>query len=92
MGELSLDGGLQPLKGVLPIAVQAGEAGFKGIILPVQNAQEAAIINELDVYGVSNIQEVIDFLIKTFRFLKQYLIFNRNLNTKQKTSPLILAK
>ncbi|MHA7609111.1 YifB family Mg chelatase-like AAA ATPase [Elizabethkingia meningoseptica] len=64
MGELSLDGGLQPLKGVLPIAVQAGEAGFKGIILPVQNAQEAAIINELDVYGVSNIQEVIDFFDK----------------------------
>ncbi len=64
MGELSLDGGLQPLKGVLPIAVQAGEAGFKGIILPLQNAQEAAIINELDVYGVSNIQEVIDFFDK----------------------------
>ncbi|HAT3997871.1 TPA: ATP-binding protein [Elizabethkingia anophelis] len=61
MGELSLDGGLQPLKGILPIALQAAEEGFKGIILPKQNAQEAAITNNLDVYGVTNIKEVIDF-------------------------------
>ncbi|ATL44632.1 YifB family Mg chelatase-like AAA ATPase [Elizabethkingia sp. HX WHF] len=61
MGELSLDGGLQPLKGILPIALQAAEEGFKGIILPKQNAQEAAITNKLDVYGITNIKEVIDF-------------------------------
>ncbi|MDC8102324.1 YifB family Mg chelatase-like AAA ATPase [Chryseobacterium rhizosphaerae] len=61
MGELSLDGSLQPIKGVLPIAIQAREEGFKGIILPVQNAREAAIVNDLEVYGVENIKEVIDF-------------------------------
>lgn len=61
MGELSLDGSLQPIKGVLPIAIQAREEGFKGIILPIQNAREAAIVNDLDVYGVENIKQVIDF-------------------------------
>ncbi|MDY3350635.1 YifB family Mg chelatase-like AAA ATPase [Riemerella anatipestifer] len=61
MGELSLDGGLQPIKGVLPIAIRAREEGFKGIILPKQNTREAAIVNDLEVYGVENIKEVIDF-------------------------------
>lgn len=61
MGELSLDGGLQPIKGVLPIAIKAREEGFKGFILPLQNAREAAVVNNLDVYGVDNITEVIDF-------------------------------
>jgi magnesium chelatase family protein len=61
MGELSLDGGLQPIKGVLPIAIQAGKEKFKGIILPKQNAKEAAIVGELEVYGVESIKEVIDF-------------------------------
>src|SRR5690554_6040254 len=62
MGELSLDGSLQPIKGVLPIAIKAREEGFKGFILPKQNAKEAAVVNNLDVYGVSNIKEVIQFL------------------------------
>ncbi len=61
MGELSLDGSLQPIKGALPIAVKAREEGFKGFILPKQNAKEAAIVNDLDVYAVENIKEVIDF-------------------------------
>ena len=61
MGELSLDGGLQPIKGVLPIAIKSREEGFKGFILPKQNAREAAVVNNLDVYGVENIREVIDF-------------------------------
>ena len=61
MGELSLDGSLQPIKGALPIAVKAREAGFKGIILPKQNAREAAIVNNLEVLGVENIVEVINF-------------------------------
>jgi magnesium chelatase family protein len=64
MGELSLDGGLQPIKGVLPIAIKAREEGFKGFILPKQNAREAAVVNNLDVYGVENITEVIDFFNK----------------------------
>ncbi len=62
MGELSLDGSLRPIKGVLPIAIQARKEGFKGFILPAQNAQEAAIVNSLDVIGVSNILEAIEFL------------------------------
>jgi magnesium chelatase family protein len=61
MGELSLDGGLQPIKGVLPIAIKAREEGFKGFILPKQNAREAAVVNNLDVYGVESIKEVLDF-------------------------------
>lgn len=62
MGELSLDGSLRPLKGVLPIAIQARKENFKGFILPAQNAREAAIVNNLDVIGVQNIQEAIEFL------------------------------
>lgn len=61
MGELSLDGGLQPIKGALPIAIEARSKGFKGFILPAQNAREAAIVNDLEVYGVENIKQVIDF-------------------------------
>jgi len=61
MGELSLDGGLQPIKGALPIAIQARHEGFKGFILPEENAREAAVVNKLDIYGVKNIKEVIDF-------------------------------
>lgn len=61
MGELSLDGGLQPIKGALPIAIKAREEGFKGFILPKQNAREAAIVNKLEVYGIENISEAIDF-------------------------------
>ncbi|TPN82220.1 YifB family Mg chelatase-like AAA ATPase [Aquimarina algicola] len=61
MGELSLDGSLQPIKGALPIAIKAREEGFKGFILPRQNAKEAAIVDDLEVYGVDNIKEVIDF-------------------------------
>jgi len=61
MGELSLDGGLQPIKGALPIAIQARKEGFKGFILPAQNAKEAAIVDQLEVYGVENIKDVIEF-------------------------------
>ena len=61
MGELSLDGSLQPIKGALPIAIKAREEGFKGFILPKQNAREAAVVNNLDVYGVDNLKEVADF-------------------------------
>ncbi|QCX39547.1 ATP-binding protein [Aureibaculum algae] len=61
MGELSLDGSLQPIRGVLPIAIKAKEEGYKGFILPKQNAKEAAIVEGLEVYGVENIKEVIDF-------------------------------
>jgi magnesium chelatase family protein len=62
MGELALDGTLRPIKGVLPIAIEARKRGFKGFILPEVNASEAAIVNNLDVIRVQNLQEAIDFL------------------------------
>ena len=62
MGELSLDGGVLPIKGALPIAVQAIKDGFKGIILPAQNAREAAIVKDLEVYGVENLAQLVGFL------------------------------
>lgn len=62
MGELSLDGSLKSVKGILPIAIKAREEGFKGFIVPKQNAREAAVVNDLDVYGVSTIKEVIEFI------------------------------
>jgi magnesium chelatase family protein len=61
MGELSLDGALRPIKGALPIAIQARKENFKGLILPMENAREAAMVNNLNVYGVSHISEVIQF-------------------------------
>ena len=61
IGELSLDGSLQPIKGALSIAISAREQGFEGFILPRQNAREAAVVNHLNVYGVANIKEVIEF-------------------------------
>lgn len=61
MGELSLDGSLQPIKGVLPIAIKAREEGFEGFILPAKNAKEAAVVNNLKVYGIENIKQVVNF-------------------------------
>ncbi|MDR2848606.1 MAG: YifB family Mg chelatase-like AAA ATPase [Bacteroidales bacterium] len=62
MGELSLDGTIQPVKGALPIALQARSEGFTTCIFPIQNAREAAIVDGITVYGASNIKEVIDML------------------------------
>ena len=64
MGELSLDGSLQPIKGALPIAIKAREEGYKGFILPIQNVKEAAIVDGLEVYGVENISQVIKYFDK----------------------------
>lgn len=62
MGELSLDGSVQAVKGILPMAIKAREEGYEGFIVPIANAREAAVVNNLRVYGVENIREVIDFL------------------------------
>jgi magnesium chelatase family protein len=64
MGELSLDGAIRPIKGALPIAIQARKEGFKGVILPGSNAREAGLVNNLSVYGVEHINDVIDFFRK----------------------------
>lgn len=62
IGELSLDGSVQPVKGILPMAIEARARGFKGIIVPKANASEAAVVNRLEVYGVDNLKQVCDFL------------------------------
>ncbi len=62
MGELSLDGSLLPVRGVLPMAIKAREMGFKGMILPKANAVEAATVNNLEVYGADNLRQVVEFL------------------------------
>ena len=84
MGELSLDGNLQPIKGALPIAIKAREEGYKGFILPNQNVKEAAIVDGLEVYGVDNIKQVINYFDKGEK-LDQNIIntreeFNKSLN------------
>ncbi len=61
MGELSLDGSLLPIRGVLPIAIQARKEGFIGIIIPEENAREAAIVNDLDVFGIHSLDQLVDF-------------------------------
>lgn len=61
MGELSLDGSVKPIKGALPIAIQARKEGFKGLIVPKENAREAGMVNQLKVYAVNHLKEVIDF-------------------------------
>ncbi len=62
MGELSLDGTIKPIKGALPIALVAKQQGFKGVIVPIENAPEAAIVDEVEVYGAHHLLEVCDFL------------------------------
>lgn len=62
VGELSLDGTLQPIKGALPIAIKARSEHYKGLIVPEQNAREAAVVNNLEVYGMKNLFDVIQFL------------------------------
>lgn len=87
MGELALDGGLRPIKGALPIAIQARKEGYKGVILPKQNANEAAIVNNLDVYGIQNIREAIAFLNDDLDLLKTEVdtreLFNDSVNDYQ---------
>lgn len=62
MGELSLDGNLMPIRGALPIAIMTKELGFKGCILPQQNAREAAVVDGIEVYGMKNLTDVINFV------------------------------
>lgn len=62
MGELTLDGHLRPIKGVLPIAIQTKESGFSSLIVPKENAKEAAVVSGLSVYGFDHIKDIISFL------------------------------
>ena len=78
IGELSLDGTLQPVKGALSIALRAREEGFKGLVLPVKNAREVAVVGGLDVYGMEKIGDVVDFFdgIRKFEPVKADLIIS----------------
>lgn len=77
MGELNLDGTILPIKGALPIAITARRENFKGLILPKQNSKEAAMVNNLNVYGVSHIKEVIEFF-KDENFLQPVIVNTRD--------------
>ncbi|HET9429626.1 MAG TPA: YifB family Mg chelatase-like AAA ATPase [Chitinophagaceae bacterium] len=77
MGELSLDGEVRPIKGVLPIAIQARKEGFKGLIIPKVNAREAGMVNNLEVYGVTHIREVIHFFEEDVKVLEQVVVNTR---------------
>jgi len=91
MGELSLDGAVNGIKGALPIAIQARKEGFRGLIVPKVNAQEASMINDLEVYGVNTLKELVEFFsyeqllkreeinINDYFFNDRYL-FNTNFN------------
>lgn len=78
MGELSLDGEVRPIKGSLPIAIQARKQGFKGLIVPAANAREAGMVNNLQVYGVQNIKEVIDFFENSETGLEPIIVNTRD--------------
>ena len=77
MGELALDGTLKPIKGALPIAIQARKENFEGFILPLENAQEAAIVNNIKVYGASSLKEVVEFFKGDENALTQVVIDTR---------------
>ncbi len=77
MGELALDGNIRPIKGALPIAIQARKEGFKGLIVPRVNAKEAAIVNSLQVYGIDHISEVISFFENEEKGLEPVIINTR---------------
>jgi len=77
MGELSLDGEVRSIRGALPIAIQARKQGFKGLIVPKANEREAGMVNNLDVYGVSHIKEVIEFFENNEEGLKAVIINTR---------------
>ena len=83
IGELSLDGSVQPIKGVLPMAIKAREMGFEGMIVPQANASEAAVVNNLNVYGVDNLSQVVAFLNDT------YMISPTVVNTREEFSKAV---
>jgi len=68
LGELALDGTLRPIHGALPIAISAKNSGLKGVILPKENAKEAAIVSEIEVYPMGSLAEVVNFLNVNINF------------------------
>lgn len=70
LGELAMDGTILPVKGILPMAIQAKNDGFKGIVVPVENAKEAAMVSNIDVYGIGHLKDAVDFLLEHRDFEK----------------------
>lgn len=91
MGELGLDGRLQPIRGALPIAIRARKEKFKGLIVPKQNIREAAVVNNLDVYGMENITEVINFFNGTETFQPTIINTRQEFYEQQSTFELDFA-
>ncbi len=77
MGELSLDGEIRPIKGALPISIQARKEGFTGLFVPIENAREAGMVNNLKVYGASHIKDVIRFFEKNETGIAETVINTR---------------
>jgi len=92
MGELGLDGDIQPMKGTLPIAIQARTDKYKGIIVPEANAMEAAIVSGLDVHGVNNLKEVCDFLEGKIELEKLEFNTRDEFNHQQQLLPFDFAE
>jgi magnesium chelatase family protein len=91
MGEMGLDGTLQPVKGALSMAIKARNEGFRGIILPAQNAPEATVIDGLEVYGAGNIREVVDLLNSTPGHIQPLVRHDDTKNPRQEYSGVDFA-
>ena len=91
VGELGLDGCLQPVRGALPIAMQAHKDGFKGLVVPKQNVREAAVVSGIDVYGLETLTEVIDFLNGTRQFEPTVIDTRREFYERQSSYDLDFA-
>ncbi len=89
MGELSLNGNLQPIKGALSIAIKARELGFKGVILPHSNAKEASFVDDLDVYGADNLLDIIQFFEEEKETLTKYTSTWEEISTPVETDYII---
>jgi magnesium chelatase family protein len=91
MGELSLDGNLRPIRGALPMAIQARKEGFKGLLLPKTNAREAAIVDQLEVYGIENIAQAIAFFKGELELTPEFVETRDEFQHNQQLSPVDFA-
>lgn len=88
VGELGLDGKLQPIRGALPIAIRARAEKYKGLIVPSQNIHEAAVVNNIDVYGMDNLMDVVNFLNGACHFEPTVIDTRREFYLQQSHFPL----
>ena len=88
LGELGLDGTLRPIKGCLPVAIEARKQGFENLIVPMENVREAAVVNRIKVFGANHLAEVVDFL----NGRESLLTLERNFSIVRTNLIAILAK